>query len=710
MPKPLLTIGIMFKNNIRCLEKCLKALQPIRDAIPCELLLADTGSEDGSREVAERYGDLVYDFPWIDDFAAARNSLMERAQGSWYFSIDSDEYWDGDVGQLEQFLRSNLTEAAGIVVIRNYFNYELEGEYSDFMTARLLRMSEGLRYYGAIHEQPRYADPNREVYGAALRSAVLLHDGYVELNQPNSAKSKRNLTLLRKKLDADPEDITTWLQLIESSANSPDLFDNYKKAIELIKGKKKNWERSGPAILRYAVLSAVGQGRPELEEWIGLAESMFPDSAFTRIDVEYAAFFNYWNKKDYPNSVRKGEYCLQSILDDRVGRGDPYARMTSNLMRDTPQWEWSLRLVLANAHVYEKNPARAQELLEGIDMAGLEGGQVLALVQVMREFQSRSEQNLTPLLLKLWESLGQGGQNEKRAKERKDSFYQSALLAFLPGNIEAEEQAEGFCRHGYTLFLPLKGELGLAAAVMETEGSECLTRMLLTVKNWNDFPVHAFFHALVHGARFPLPGKPLTLEKMDEMADRMAKSQDRDEFPALACRPFPEDDLQALCWSRALTLAAVQNFNWENDGEGMELARAFAKVEKKFLPLCYAPEIFKEDHLFMIPPMHRFGWYCVQAFDALDAGRAADYVRLLREGLAACESMKPMAEFLLDHTPELKTPSDELRKMADQVREILSQFSPDDPAVTAIKQTEAYKKVAYLIEGTEVPVVGGQMQ
>ena len=77
MEKPVLSIGIIFKNEIRCLDRCLKSLQPLRDALPCELVMADTGSGDGSREVAERYADILFDFPWINDFAAARKKVRQ---------------------------------------------------------------------------------------------------------------------------------------------------------------------------------------------------------------------------------------------------------------------------------------------------------------------------------------------------------------------------------------------------------------------------------------------------------------------------------------------------------------------------------------------------------------------------------------------------------------------------------------------------------
>lgn len=60
--KPVLSIGIIFKNEIRCLERCVKSLQPLRDAVPCELVMADTGSDDGSREIAEKYADIFFRF------------------------------------------------------------------------------------------------------------------------------------------------------------------------------------------------------------------------------------------------------------------------------------------------------------------------------------------------------------------------------------------------------------------------------------------------------------------------------------------------------------------------------------------------------------------------------------------------------------------------------------------------------------------------
>ena len=92
MSKPLLSIGMIIKNEMRCLERCLKSLEPLRAQIPCQLVIADTGSTDGSRALAERYADILVDYLWNQDFAAARNAVLERCTGIWYLTVDADDW------------------------------------------------------------------------------------------------------------------------------------------------------------------------------------------------------------------------------------------------------------------------------------------------------------------------------------------------------------------------------------------------------------------------------------------------------------------------------------------------------------------------------------------------------------------------------------------------------------------------------------------
>ena len=320
------------------------------------------------------------------------------------------------------------------------------------------------------------------------------------------------------------------------------------------------------------------------------------------------------------------------------------------------------------------------------------------------------------LIVAFWEHISIPEPTRQKAAERETAFYKTAQVTFCPNACEG---GNGICRPGYTLYLPLRDQcdLGRAAAILETDDPVQIVELLEQVEHWENLPIQALAHALECGMDFPLENRPLNIEEMDSLAARLF--QDRSSFfslvgPVLSELPFqwgPD-----LVWARAIALTAVQVYSWDVDDQdskqGLALARAFAEVEERFLPCCYAPEALREDGLYMLPPMHRFGWWCSKAFEALDAGDAAGYTRCLREGLNTCNTMKPMVEFLMKHTPELQAPkpSDELRALAEQIRTILAAYPADAPAVVVLKQSEAYQKVAYLIEGFEPPVMGGQLQ
>ena len=206
MEKPLLSIGIIFKNEIRCLERCLTSLEPLRKAISCEVVMADTGSEDGSREVAEKYADILFDFPWIDDFAAARNAVLDRSSGEWFMALDADEWFDPHIDNLVKFLKLPQKQYHLLsFIIHNYktWNDTGTGDFNEFFAMRIMRNGMGIRYEGCIHEHWKYPETldNTEI----VRLDVLVyHDGYAfASNADMQAKHDRNMKLLKIKLEKD---------------------------------------------------------------------------------------------------------------------------------------------------------------------------------------------------------------------------------------------------------------------------------------------------------------------------------------------------------------------------------------------------------------------------------------------------------------------------------------------------------------------------
>ena len=73
-----ITLCLIARDEERFLPACLAS---VRGAVD-EIVVVDTGSADRTREIAAEAGALVVDFPWCDDFAAARNAGLARASGT----------------------------------------------------------------------------------------------------------------------------------------------------------------------------------------------------------------------------------------------------------------------------------------------------------------------------------------------------------------------------------------------------------------------------------------------------------------------------------------------------------------------------------------------------------------------------------------------------------------------------------------------------
>lgn len=706
--KPLLTIGMIFKNEIRCLERCLKALRPLRDAIPCELVMADTGSDDGSREIAAKYADILFDFPWIDDFSAARNAVIDRALGKWYLTVDADEYLDPDVSELVGFLlHGDERCSAGSVIQRNYTGWQMDGSYNDFTALRLLKLSAGLRYHGAIHESfgPE-AGEHIQLFVRPLFKTVLHHDGYAGLSgKGGQAKRERNIRLLRRELEKSPDNLRRLQEYLESGMEEPDYLDMIRRAARLIEEKRPHWDLYGPPIFRLAVAAAVQRELPETEAWVRRAEAWFPDSYFTRIDVAALAFSVCWNHGgDYSGCIRWGEmYCAACGEYDR-DRKKEFALAVGAVAKASPADQANMRIFLSAAYLKAHRPEKALNLMSSVDFTLMDQQMTEILTWNLLDLHAHSLLDTAPLALAVWEGIAIPKPHQERADERRAVFYQNAAPAFSLSYRDKEAFQGDLLRPAYTALLPLEGRctLGTAAAILETKTPQKLTGLLRRVECWNELPAAAVAHAAQCGVPFPLPDRPMQLEEMDELAARLA--QEPEVWKPLleqAMAAHFVQSLQSLFWARALVLAGVQRGEWRDAEAGMRLARQFAELEAALLPRCYTPEVLTPEGLDILPPWHRFGWYCAQAFAALDSGNAAEYARALRHGLKACKGAKAMVEFLLEHTAELQAPrpSPELLALAEQVRTMLAACAPNDPAVAALKASPVYREVAYLIEG-----------
>lgn len=198
------------------------SIESLRDSVD-ELIVVDTGSQDDSRGVAVSYGAAVYEIPWADDFAAARNAALERATGDWVVFIDADEYFSAETRTALRAVIAQVDAEGLEVLLVPWHNIdEATGEnLLDSYAPRIFRRRAGRHYVGRIHEELReangFAPPSRPVAPELL---TLVHTGYsAALSQE---KGERNLRLLLAEAQNSDNPERCWRYLAETYDNLGD--------------------------------------------------------------------------------------------------------------------------------------------------------------------------------------------------------------------------------------------------------------------------------------------------------------------------------------------------------------------------------------------------------------------------------------------------------------------------------------------------------
>jgi glycosyltransferase involved in cell wall biosynthesis len=188
---------VIARNEAATITRLLTSVRPFVD----DMLVMDTGSADDTVHLSEAAGARIAHFPWIDDFAAARNAALDAAGADWHVVLDADEWLigEGGGGAALAALRTTSPEFVGTIALQDHFD-------GGTAQSRLSRVLPGhVRYAGRIHEQPVHDLPLRAL------DVQVGHDGY----QPERlhVKQGRNERLLRAAIDDDPANPYLWYQL-----------------------------------------------------------------------------------------------------------------------------------------------------------------------------------------------------------------------------------------------------------------------------------------------------------------------------------------------------------------------------------------------------------------------------------------------------------------------------------------------------------------
>ena len=151
-----ISLCAIFKNDLEFVEEFVEQHKPFVD----QWVLINTGSTDGSdRRFRELLPEVpVYQFKWIDDFSAARNYALEKANQDWIFFPDLDERLRAnDVLSLKDALKNLSSNVGGLIMdCINTANYDWKlnpvSIRSTHKVIRVFRNNGSIRFENKVHE------------------------------------------------------------------------------------------------------------------------------------------------------------------------------------------------------------------------------------------------------------------------------------------------------------------------------------------------------------------------------------------------------------------------------------------------------------------------------------------------------------------------------------------------------------------------------
>ena len=180
------SLCMIVKNEEDVLERCLKSAAGLVD----EIIIVDTGSTDRTREIAARFTGQIFDFPWQDDFSAARNASFSHASMDYCMWLDADDLLLEADQAAFLALKETLDPAVSVVMAPYHTGFDESGRVTfSYYRERLIKNRAGMLWAGAVHEA---ITPVGEIFYA---------DFAVTHRKTRPSDPDRNLRIYQRQLD-----------------------------------------------------------------------------------------------------------------------------------------------------------------------------------------------------------------------------------------------------------------------------------------------------------------------------------------------------------------------------------------------------------------------------------------------------------------------------------------------------------------------------
>ncbi|HEY7839531.1 MAG TPA: glycosyltransferase [Terriglobales bacterium] len=363
------------------LPACLASAAPWVD----EMVVADTGSRDRSRECARAYGARVIDIPWEEDFARARNRGLEPLHTDWVLVLDADERLDPGPDPAQWRAQFRRGRDALQVTIWNYVR-SLDGArvwdrraqpnpaanlarhpetaaypaYIEHENVRLFRRCPELYFVGRLHESvgPRVAASGLRL---GRSCGVIHHFGLAITAEAQAGKNRRYLELARRKAAEQAGDFQAHFELgvmeFDNFHDDAAALASFERSLRLRPEFALGWFYAGAALLRmghapeaeafFAQAAGRGYQSPLLEEMRG-------DAAYN--NGHYAEAVGRYRAALRQAPSERGLRSKLGLAAVRAGEGERGLEQLRQAVAEAPGHEENARRLDA-AHSWLRNAA-----------------------------------------------------------------------------------------------------------------------------------------------------------------------------------------------------------------------------------------------------------------------------------------------------------------------------------------------------------------
>jgi tetratricopeptide (TPR) repeat protein len=273
--KPTVELSMIVRDGASVLSRCLQSVAPFVD----RMVVGDTGSTDDSAAIARKFGAEVVSIPWEQDFARARNRVLEHRKSDWILVLDADEMLDNSGGARIRRLIESHTVFAYHNPRWNYMRdmnarlgfqtakpnpvvCEASRSYPAYVplpTTRLFRSHPGLYYEDCVHETitKRLA----ALHLATGRADFVVHHfGHAEGAEADRQKKDELYHLLgEKKLESNPNDPQALIEMglaeLEIGRRPASALVHFEHVCELSPESAVAWLYAGICLVRLAKLA-----------------------------------------------------------------------------------------------------------------------------------------------------------------------------------------------------------------------------------------------------------------------------------------------------------------------------------------------------------------------------------------------------------------------------------------------------------------------